>query len=280
MTETRPKLAVMKFASCDGCQLTLLDMEDELLTIARAVQISHFAEASSRLEPGPYDVTLVEGSITTPEDRHRLLKLRADSKFLITIGACATSGGVQALRNFGSHDEFMRAVYARPDYIETLATSTPIAAHVKVDFELRGCPVDKHQLLEVIASLLAGHRPKTSTESVCQACKRRGNVCVVVAQNLPCLGPVTHTGCGAICPTYDRGCYGCFGPMRQPNPTSLSDNLLRGRLSDVDSALMLHGINAYAPEFAGEGQRLWELAGLPKPLHSSLQLSAEKGAKE
>ena len=91
----RPKLAVIKFASCDGCQLSLLDLEDELLTIARAVQISHFAEASSRLEPGPYDLTLVEGSITTPEDRHRLLKLREDSKLLITIGACATAGGVQ-----------------------------------------------------------------------------------------------------------------------------------------------------------------------------------------
>ncbi|MBL8891069.1 MAG: oxidoreductase [Planctomycetaceae bacterium] len=279
MTECRPKLAVMKFASCDGCQLTLLDMEDELLTIARAVQISHFAEASSSLAPGPYDLTLVEGSITTREDRQRLTQLREDSKYLVTIGACATSGGVQALRNFGSHDEFMRGVYARPDYIETLATSTPIAAHVKVDFELRGCPVDKHQLLEVIASLLAGHRPKTSTESVCQACKRRGNVCVVVAQDMPCLGPVTQAGCGAICPAYDRGCYGCFGPTRQPNPKSLSDHLLRQRLGEVECAMLLHGINAYAPEFATEGQRLWELAGVPKPLHASLH-SDEEGAQE
>lgn len=272
----RPKLAVIKFASCDGCQLSLLDLEDELLTIARAVQISHFAEASSRLEPGPYDLTLVEGSITTPEDRHRLLKLREDSKLLITIGACATAGGVQALRNFGSHDDWMRMVYARPDYIDTLATSTPIAAHVKVDFELRGCPIDKYQLLEVVASLLAGHRPRTSTESVCQACKRRGTVCVVVAQNLPCLGPVTHSGCGAICPAYDRGCYGCFGPTVQPNTQALSDHLLRERLSESESAMLLHGINGYAPEFAAAGQRLWQLAGLPKSLHSSLQPASSK----
>jgi sulfhydrogenase subunit delta len=271
MIAKRPKLAVIKFASCDGCQLSLLDLEDELLTIAKAVQISHFAEASSRLEPGPYDLTLVEGSITTPEDRHRLLKLREDSKFLLTIGACATAGGVQALRNFASHEDFMRMVYARPDYIDTLATSTPIAAHVKVDFELRGCPIDKHQLLEVIASLLAGHRPRTSSESVCQACKRRGNVCVVVAQNLPCLGPVTHSGCGAICPTYDRGCYGCFGPTIQPNTASLSEHLLRDRLSAAEAAMLLHGINGYAPEFATAGQRLWQLAGLPKTLHASLQ---------
>jgi sulfhydrogenase subunit delta len=276
----RPRLAVIKFASCDGCQLSLLDLEDELLTLARAVQISHFAEASSRLEPGPYDLTLVEGSITTPEDQRRLHKLRADSKVLVTIGACATAGGVQALRNFASHDDFMRSVYARPDYIETLATSTPIAAHVKVDFELRGCPIDKHQLLEVIASMLSGHRPRTSTESVCQACKRRGNVCVVVAQNLPCLGPVTHAGCGAICPAFNRGCYGCFGPTVQPNTKALGDDLLRGRVPDSEAAMMVHGINAYAPEFAAEGQRLWQLAGLPKTLHHSLQTASSPEASQ
>lgn len=267
---TRPKLAVMKFASCDGCQLALLDLEDELLTVAQAVQISHFAEASSNLQPGPYDLTLVEGSITTPDDRHRLLQLRADSKYLVTIGACATSGGVQALRNFADHDEFMRAVYARPDYIATLATSTPIAAHVQVDFELRGCPIDKYQLLEVIGSLLAGHRPRTSTETVCQACKRRGTVCVVVAQDQPCLGPVTHSGCGAICPAFNRGCYGCFGPTTQPNTESLANRVLRPRMSAEQAAMAMHGINAYAPEFARAGQRLWQLAGIPKSLHSSM----------
>lgn len=213
----KPRLAVVKFASCDGCQLTLLDAEDELLALAEAVHFAHFAEASSQLDDGPYDITLVEGSITTPHDIERLKRLRAVSKRLVTIGACATAGGVQALRNSSDHADFMRSVYAHPEWIETLATSTPIADHVRVDFELRGCPVDKHQLLEVLIALLAGRRPRTSTESVCQACKRRGTVCVVVAQALPCLGPITQAGCGAICPAYDRGCYGCFGHMVQIN---------------------------------------------------------------
>jgi sulfhydrogenase subunit delta len=266
----RPTLAVMKFASCDGCQLTLLDAEDELLAVAEAVQISHFAEASSRLEPGPYDVALVEGSITTPEDRHRLIKLRAESKFLVTIGACATAGGVQALRNFADHQEFMQSVYARPDYIETLATSTPISAHVKVDFELRGCPIDKHQLLEVIASLVAGHRPRTSTESVCQPCKRRGTVCVVVARSVPCLGPVTQAGCGSICPAYDRGCYGCFGPSHQPNLPSMTKQLVNNGMDTVDTALFLQSFNTYSPAFSTESQRLWQIAGRPQKLHPSL----------
>ncbi|MBX3422278.1 MAG: oxidoreductase [Pirellulaceae bacterium] len=266
----KPRLAVIKFASCDGCQLTLLDAEDELLSIAEAVHIAHFAEASSHLEPGPYDVALVEGSITTEEDRHRVRRLRADSKYLVTIGACATAGGVQALRNFADHQDFLRAVYAHPSYIQSLATSTPISAHVKVDFELRGCPIDKHQLLEVIASLVAGQRPRTSTESVCQPCKRRGTVCVVVAQGLACLGPVTQAGCGSICPAYDRGCYGCFGPTRQPNMTSQSDHILRPRMPAADAALCLQSFNTYAPAFSQESQRLWNIAGQPKPLHPSL----------
>jgi sulfhydrogenase subunit delta len=255
----KPRLAVGKFASCDGCQLTLLDAEDELLAIAGAVEIVHFAEASSRLEPGPYDVTLVEGSITTPEDADRIRRLRRDSRYLVTIGACATAGGIQALRNFADHREFMQAVYARPDYIQTLATSTPIAAHVKVDFELRGCPIDKHQLLEVLASLLAGHKPRTSTESVCQPCKRRGTVCIVVAQGVACLGPVTQAGCGSICPAYDRGCYGCFGPARQPNLPSLSRGVLQPALPADEAARLLRNFHAAAPEFREESLRLLPL---------------------
>ncbi len=255
----RPRLAVIKFASCDGCQLTLLDAEDELLAIANAVHIAHFAEASSRLEPGPYDVALVEGSITTPEDVERIHRLRAESRYLVTIGACATAGGVQALRNFADHREFMHAVYARPDYIQTLATSTPISAHVKVDFELRGCPIDKRQLLEVIASLVAGHRPKTSTESVCQPCKRQGTVCVVVAQGVPCLGPVTQAGCGAICPAYARGCYGCFGPARQPNLESLTDGVLLPAMPAAEAARFLRSFNAYSPAFRAESERLMQI---------------------
>src|ERR1019366_1240529 len=217
----RPKLAVWKFASCDGCQLTLLDCQDELLALAAQVDIAHFTEASSAAQPGPYDVSLVEGSVTTPGDAARIRHIRDQSRTLVTIGACATSGGVQALRNFADVAEFAAAVYPRPDYIETLATSTPIADHVPVDFELRGCPIDKRQLLELIAALLAGRKPRIPAQSVCYECKRRGNVCVMIAHRTPCLGPVTQAGCGAICPAFNRGCYGCFGPVAAPHTASL-----------------------------------------------------------
>jgi len=229
-----PTLAVWKFASCDGCQLTLLDCEDELLTITEQVQISTFLEASSAVVGGPYDVSLVEGSITTPADVQRIKEIREQSKILVTIGACATAGGVQALRNFADIDEFASVVYARPEYIATLATSTPASSHVAVDFQLQGCPIDRGQLLDTLAALLVGRKPRLPAKTVCTECKMRGVTCVLVADGIPCLGPVTHAGCGALCPSYHRGCYGCFGPAATPNSAALIPLLRRDGMSSGD----------------------------------------------
>jgi len=216
-----PKLAVWKFASCDGCQLSLLDCEDELLALAGVVEIANFAEASTAFASGPYDLSLVEGSITTEHDVKRIRQVRRQSRHLVTIGACATAGGIQALRNFADVDEWVAAVYASPQYIDTLATATPVSAHVTVDYELQGCPVNKAQLLEVISAFLVGRQPAVPAHSVCVECKSRGTVCVMV-QGTPCLGPVTHAGCGALCPSFRRGCFGCYGPMETPNTAALA----------------------------------------------------------
>jgi len=250
----RPKLAVWKFASCDGCQLSLLDCEDELLAVAGEVEIANFPEASRAIVEGPYDLSLVEGSITTPHDAERIKQVRQNSKFLVTIGACATAGGIQALRNFKDVKEFIQVVYAKPAYIQTLDRSTPIAEHVKVDFELRGCPINKLQLVEVISAFLNNRRPNTPPHSVCVECKLRGNVCVMVAHGTPCLGPVTHAGCGAICPSYHRGCYGCFGPKETPNTASLSGWYRSLGVTEEDLVLTFRGFNAYADAFRKESQ--------------------------
>lgn len=247
----RPKLAVWKFASCDGCQLSLLACEDELLLLADTLEIAYFLEASSAIIKGPYDLSLVEGSITTPADAERIKHVRRVSKFLVTIGACATAGGIQALRNFRDVDDFINIVYATPAYINTLEHSTPIADHVKVDFELRGCPINKHQLLEVISAFLQERKPNTPAHSVCVECKLRGTVCVMVAHGTPCLGPVTHAGCGAICPAYDRGCYGCFGPKETPNVRSLGRWLGSLGMSEDEQWRVFHSFNAYAKPFRG-----------------------------
>lgn len=252
----KPRLAVFKFASCDGCQLSLLDAEDELLPLASQVEIVHFLEATSRIEPGPYDVSLVEGSITTPHDAERIREIRRQSRFLMTIGACATAGGIQALRNFADSAEMMRAVYASPEYIQTLATSTAIADHVPVDFELRGCPINRHQLVEVLLALIQGRRPRTPSHSVCLDCKRLGNVCIMVARGVPCLGPVTQSGCGCLCPSYNRGCYGCFGPAQQANHPSLTNQLLATGHSPQQVIHSLRTFNATAPEFRAQSDSL------------------------
>jgi len=263
----RPTLGVFKFASCDGCQLSILNLEDDLLLLGQVLDIAYFPEASSNMEEGPYDIALVEGSITTAEDARRIRLVREEAKVLVTIGACATAGGIQALRNWADVEQLKRVVYPSPLYIQSLETSTPISGHVKVDVELWGCPIDKTQLLRVITDLLAGVQVKLPADSVCVDCKRRGNVCVMVAKALPCMGPVTRTGCGAICPGMGRDCYGCFGPTDgalkgagyPPNTASLASRFqTEGGLIPVDVMRKFRGINGYAESFRREGEA-WDM---------------------
>ncbi|KAA5605552.1 oxidoreductase [Roseospira marina] len=260
-TPRRPRLAVWKFASCDGCQLSLLDCEDELLAVAGAVEIAYFLEATRATAPGPYDVSLVEGSITTAHDLRRLKTIRRRSKVLVTIGACATSGGIQALKSMADAGDYVRAVYAHPAFIRTLDTSTPIADHVPVDYELRGCPIDRGQLLHVLTALIQGRQPRLPNYAACVECKRAGVVCVMVAKGEPCLGPVTQAGCGALCPRVGRGCYGCFGPAEGMNTAALAAHLQTSRdhggagLDSAETRHRFHLFNANAPGFREEGQR-------------------------
>jgi len=248
-TKRKPKLAVWKFASCDGCQLSLLDCEDELLAVADLVQIANFPEASRQVIKGPYDISLVEGSITTPHDAERIHKIRRTSKFLVSIGSCATAGGIQALRNFKDVDDFINIVYANPEYIETLNKSTPIKDHIPVDFELRGCPINKYQLIELLNAYLNNRRPNIPAYSVCVECKRKGIVCVMVSKGIPCLGPVTQAGCGALCPSYNRGCFGCFGPKETPNMSSLGTIYEGLKMENDDIMRVFRTFNAYAEPF-------------------------------
>jgi coenzyme F420-reducing hydrogenase gamma subunit len=241
----KPRVAVFKFASCDGCQLQFLNAEDELLKLATEVDFVYFPEARTRSLAGPYDIAFVEGSITTPDDARRIVQVREASHYLVTIGACATAGGIQALRNWADIEEYRRLVYPSPEFVSTLSTSTPVSEHVRVDFEIWGCPVDKGQLLGVMRSWLSHAKPVLPAFSVCMECKRRGNVCVVVARGEPCLGPVTRTGCGALCPSFNRGCYGCFGPADDQNLKSFEGLLAAQGVTDEDAARRLRGINGY-----------------------------------
>lgn len=246
---SKPRVAVFKFASCDGCQLTILDAEEELLSLAHAVEIAFFPEATSRNLEGPYDIGLVEGSITTHHDTRRIQQVRRECRKLITIGACATAGGIQALRNWQELGSLLRCCYAAPAFISTLKTSTPIADHVPVDLELRGCPVSKAQLLEVLSAILAGREPVLPMYPVCLECKREGIVCLLVGKGEPCLGPVTQAGCGALCPRYDRPCFGCFGPSESPNTLSLRDRLIELGRDEREVSRLFRTFNAWSWPF-------------------------------
>lgn len=252
----KPKIAVWKFASCDGCQLTLLDCEDELLDIVGAVDIAYFPEASRDMRPGPYDISFVEGSVTTSEEVERIGRVRAESGALISIGACATSGGIQALRNWADVEDFTQIVYAEPTYIDTLERSRPISDFVPVDLELRGCPISKRQLLEVISATLIGRTPVISTDPVCTECKLRGISCLMVSGGIPCLGPITQAGCDAVCPAVGRGCFGCYGPSDSANADSLVRWWQFLGVPAESTRLALRAFTGYAPEFREASERL------------------------
>ncbi len=249
MSPHRTRVGVVKFASCDGCQLTILDLEDQLLAIAKTFDIIEFAEATSNRSAGPYDLLLVEGAVSTSEQYNEIRELRLQSHRLVAIGACATAGGIQALRNWADQPAYHEAIYAHPEYVESLATSTPISDHVKVDGELRGCPISPRELVEFLTAAAVGRRSQVSDEAVCLECKHRGTVCVMVAKGTPCLGPVTHTGCGGICPAYDRGCYACYGPKEHANVDSRTSWLVDGRVDEPAVGRLFEGFTAYEEPF-------------------------------
>jgi coenzyme F420-reducing hydrogenase gamma subunit len=246
---SKPTVAVYKFSSCDGCQLSILNLEDELLDLVGAIEIAYFLEARRRTLPGPYDIALVEGSVTTPHEAERIQEIRKQAKLVIALGTCATAGGIQALRNFTNVTDLANTVYAHPEYLHTLEKASPIADHVKVDMELWGCPVNKYQVVEVILALLQKRRPNLPTHSVCLDCKRKGVVCVVVANSMPCLGPGTRTGCGALCPANGRGCYGCFGPAPQADLTAVTNAIRPFDRYPGETVNLLRHISNYAPKF-------------------------------
>ena len=250
---TRVSIAVHKFSSCDGCQLAFLNSVNALLQLHEWIDIRHFAEAGPCDPEARVNIAFVEGSISTAKDEQRIQLVRDNCDFLVSIGACATAGGLQALRNMASHDAWRKAIYASPEYIRSLDTSTPVSDHVKVNYELWGCPISSHQLLQSIQAWLLGGKPEAEFDSVCSECKQRGNVCVMVSQQLPCMGPVTRAGCGAICPSLNRDCYGCFGPAHLSNTRSLAKQFERNGSAKKDIANRFLSINNQSPTFKSAG---------------------------
>ena len=257
----KPRIAVHKFSSCDGCQLAFLNAGEDLLTLSKLVDIVHFPEAGPCDPDATVDLALVEGSVSTPEEAERIVRIRERSRQLATIGACATAGGLQALRNFADADAWLAGVYATPETVSALATARPVRDYVKVDFELWGCPVDGRQVLQAVRDVLFGVAPAIPDEKICLECKRQGHPCVIVTRGEPCMGPVTRTGCGAICPSMGRGCYACFGPAENPNTDAFATRLEGLGLVPEEVARRFLFITSEAPAFREAGKRLRRKAG-------------------
>jgi len=253
---TRRSIAVHKFSSCDGCQLAFLNAGEDLLKLAHLVDINHFLEAGVAGEDAKVDVAFVEGSISTGDELARIQRVRANSRFVVTLGACATAGGLQALRNLdGNNEAWKQAVYARPEFIQTLDLAEPVSNHIKVDFEIWGCPVNGRQVLATVQQLLFGVAPLDQRDKLCMECKRQHAVCVMVTEGRPCMGPVTRTGCGALCPRFGRDCYACFGPAENVNTDAMSRRLEGLGLPPSDIARRFLFINSNAPAFGEAGQK-------------------------
>jgi coenzyme F420-reducing hydrogenase gamma subunit len=245
----RPRVAVHKFSSCDGCQLAFLNLGEDLLTLAERIELVHFAEAGPLDPDTEVDVAFVEGSVSTPEDLERIQHIRGHSRMLVAIGACATSGGIQGLRNGANGAQWIAEIYSHPEAIASLARATPIASHVKVDFELWGCPVNSRQMLAVVNALLLGVAPRDNADKVCTECKRRGYPCVMVTRAIACMGPVTRAGCGALCPGLGRDCYGCYGPAENANADALASQFRSQGLTSEAIGQRFQSINSQAPVF-------------------------------
>ena len=252
----KPCVAVHKFSSCDGCQLAFLNLGEALLTLAERVELVHFAEAGPLDPDTDVDVAFVEGSVSTPEDAERIQHIRAHSKRLIAIGACATSGGIQGLRNGVFDAQWVTQIYSHPEAIASLERSTPIASHVKVDFELWGCPVSGPQMLAVVNSLLLGVAPHDNADKVCAECKRQGYPCIMVTRGIACMGPVTRAGCGALCPSLGRDCYGCYGPAENANTDALAAQFARQGLTSQAIMQRFQSINSQAPVFLAAADKI------------------------
>lgn len=220
----KPKIAFLEFTSCEGCQLEVLNLTgEEILDLLSAVDIVNFREARTN-RSDDYDIAFVEGSISRESEIERLKKIREQAKVVVALGACASIGGVNCLKNHLPMDRALNIVYGdSAKYYDTIPTR-PINAVIPVDYYIRGCPPQTSEFIKVTKALLLGKKPEIPAYPVCTECKMAGNICVFELGKT-CLGPVTRAGCNAICVTSGRHCWGCRGLVDDPNTNSEEDIL-------------------------------------------------------
>ncbi len=243
---SKPRIAFFDFASCEGCQLEALNFVDEFLALLEHVDIVNFREAMTEVDWN-IDVAFVEGSVTREQDISRLKNIREHAGKVIALGACACTGGVNAIKNTRPLDDVRSDVYGdKKDWFPTFATR-PIDQVVKVDGYIYGCPIDRNDFLKNVQLILMGKMTLRHNDPVCVECKLKENECLL-SLGIPCMGPITRGGCGAIDPTYGHPCTGCRGLVDDPNVNGATDVLAKHGLTvdDIKSYMSLY--NAFKAE--------------------------------
>lgn len=240
---SKPRVAIFDFASCEGCQLQIVNMEEELLDLISVIEPVEWREAISD-HSDEYSIAIVEGSITRPEDEQRLKEIRERADILIALGACATMGGVNKLKNRFDMDDVKNCVYGDSADMSHLETAPTMALDevVKVDYRVHGCPINNKEFAYIIRSLLMGKQPLIPTYPVCVECKKKGNICRYEYNEI-CLGPIVRAGCGATCPSSGFWCFGCRGYVDNPNINAARDILkYYGKtIADLRDRMLLFG---------------------------------------
>jgi len=225
----KPRVAFFSFACCEGCQLAILNLEREILRLVEIVDIVNFREAMTE-KSDDYDIAFIEGTLTRQSDEAALKEIRNRAKIVVALGACATTGGINVLKNFHPLAEVKERVYPGCEDCFDTYESRPIDECIKVDYYIHGCPIDNQEFLKVVKALATGQTPFVPTFPVCVECKIKENVCMY-DMGRSCLGPVTRAGCGAICPSFGTGCEGCRGLIPEPNVNATRDILAKAGLT-------------------------------------------------
>ncbi len=242
MVQTIPSIAVYGLTGCAGELLVILENLEKLIP---RVRVASFPFAQSNNDDSKsIDIAFVEGSISQKHDLEKLEDIRRRARWLVAVGNCAVWGCVQkGACNRNTIKELTETSYGSSEPLKDPMPSSPLKNHVRVDVELSGCPINATQFLAVTASLLQDHLPYITKKPVCLECKIRENPCVLIEDNLPCLGPVTAAGCGALCPSFGAACYGCWGPCEEPQVEAMATILEEKgySLEEVRSRLLTFG---------------------------------------
>ncbi len=239
---SKPKVAFFDFTSCEGCQLNKLNLENDLLAVLELIDIVEFREAMDD-KADEYDIAFIEGSISTPSCIERIHKIRRKAKVLVALGACAVQGGVNAMKNLHPAEWVKEEVYGDDKYLFPSMPVQPVSAVVKVDYEIRGCPMSIPEFLHVLKSLVLGRKPEVFDHAVCVECKLKENECVL-DRGMFCLGPVTRTGCDAICPSFGQYCTGCRGLISNVNEEGAVNMLKKHGFSTKEALKRMQMFNA------------------------------------